>query len=161
MTFPPSSILGCCSTEKVRHACSRANFHARSGKLSVARLSILCWGPHSKAIGIINAMSSMLCAFLWWWLLLPHTHKVCEAVMSSHWILLLLPGPTQCFHRAFDNSNVSYVSSHIYSIETGLHEMLAQSKYRTLRPEEADLFYVPVYASCWAWPLHAWADFPW
>ena len=29
-------------------------------------------------------------------------------------------------------------------VETGLHEMLAQSPHRTLDPEEADFFYVPV-----------------
>ena len=30
-------------------------------------------------------------------------------------------------------------------VETGLHEMLAQSPHRTLDPAEADFFYVPVH----------------
>lgn len=28
-------------------------------------------------------------------------------------------------------------------------------------PEEADLFYVPAYVACYAWPVLGWADFPW
>ena len=35
-------------------------------------------------------------------------------------------------------------STAVYSIEIGLHEMLLQSEHRTLVPEEADFFYVPV-----------------
>ena len=32
----------------------------------------------------------------------------------------------------------------VYLIEVGLHELLLQSEHRTLDPEEADFFYVPV-----------------
>jgi hypothetical protein len=32
---------------------------------------------------------------------------------------------------------------------------------RTLDPEEADFFYMPVYTSALAWPVVGWADFPW
>lgn len=28
-------------------------------------------------------------------------------------------------------------------------------------PEEADLFYVPAYTSCFVWPVYGWADYPW
>ena len=31
---------------------------------------------------------------------------------------------------------------------------------RTFDPEEADFFYVPVYSSCYAWPIFAYADMP-
>lgn len=27
---------------------------------------------------------------------------------------------------------------------------------RTLDPEEADFFYVPLYTSCYMWPIHGW-----
>jgi hypothetical protein len=36
-----------------------------------------------------------------------------------------------------------------------------QSEHRTLDPEEADFFYVPVYTSCWMHPVYGWADHPW
>jgi hypothetical protein len=32
---------------------------------------------------------------------------------------------------------------------------------RTFDPDEADFFYVPVYASCYAHPIHGAADWPW
>ena len=35
-----------------------------------------------------------------------------------------------------------------YTLEVYLHEMLLKSELRTLDPEEADLFYVPVYVGC-------------
>lgn len=50
----------------------------------------------------------------------------------------------QCSHRIFGADNSSDFSPQLYLIETGLHEMLAQSPHRTLVPEEADFFYVPV-----------------
>jgi hypothetical protein len=42
-----------------------------------------------------------------------------------------------------------------------LLQMLLQSPHRTLDPEEADFFYVPAYTSCFMWPVHGWADYPW
>ncbi|KIZ06152.1 exostosin-like glycosyltransferase [Monoraphidium neglectum] len=44
--------------------------------------------------------------------------------------------------------------------ESLFHELLLQSPHRTLDPEEADFFYVPAYTSCYMWPVHAWADYP-
>jgi hypothetical protein len=35
----------------------------------------------------------------------------------------------------------------------GLHEMLLQSEHRTLDPEEADYFYLPIYTSCLIFPV--------
>lgn len=46
-------------------------------------------------------------------------------------------------------------------IEPALHEMLLQSPHRTLDPELADFFYVPVYTSCFLHPVYGWADTPW
>ncbi len=36
-----------------------------------------------------------------------------------------------------------------YRSEPALHESLLLSKFRTLDPESADFFYVPVYTSCY------------
>jgi hypothetical protein len=38
---------------------------------------------------------------------------------------------------------------------------MLQSPHRTLNPEEADFFYVPVYASCFMEAVAGWADAPW
>lgn len=48
-----------------------------------------------------------------------------------------------------------------YAIEGYLHETLLQSEHRTLDPEEADFFYVPVYTGCFMHPVFGWADAPW
>ena len=32
---------------------------------------------------------------------------------------------------------------------------------RTFDPEEADFFYVPQYSTCFIYPIHGWADYPW
>jgi hypothetical protein len=40
-------------------------------------------------------------------------------------------------------------------------QLLLASPHRTLNPEEADMFYVPAYVTCFAWPIHGWADYPW
>jgi hypothetical protein len=45
-------------------------------------------------------------------------------------------------------------------LDFALHEMLMQSAHLTHDPSEADFFYVPVYASCFAWPVHGFAEFP-
>ncbi len=33
--------------------------------------------------------------------------------------------------------------------------------HRTLDPEEADFFYLPIYLTCFIWPVLGWADGPW
>ena len=43
-----------------------------------------------------------------------------------------------------------------YSLEAGFLEMLLQSEHRILDPEEADFFYVPVFTSCFIYPVR-WA----
>eukprot|EP00884_Botryococcus_braunii_P005998 jgi/Botrbrau1/1539/Bobra.0107s0027.1 len=69
--------------------------------------------------------------------------------------------PERCVHRLFNERNNSVPSTNAYTLETGLHEMLLQSVHRTLDPEEADFFYVPVYTSCFSSPIFGWADHPW
>ncbi|KAI3432296.1 hypothetical protein D9Q98_003856 [Chlorella vulgaris] len=61
---------------------------------------------------------------------------------------------SSCVHRQFNEQNGSYpIDSWLYQPETGLHEMLLQSEHRTLDPEEADYFYLPIYTSCLIFPV--------
>ena len=61
---------------------------------------------------------------------------------------------SSCVHRLFNEANATqFHDIWTYAIETGLHEQLLQSTHRTLDPEEADFFYVPVYIGCLAWPV--------
>ncbi|GBF92598.1 hypothetical protein Rsub_05212 [Raphidocelis subcapitata] len=48
-----------------------------------------------------------------------------------------------------------------YALESFFHEALLQSPHRTLDPDEADLFFVPVYASCLIEAVVGHADAPW
>ncbi|RMZ55166.1 hypothetical protein APUTEX25_005444 [Auxenochlorella protothecoides] len=66
-----------------------------------------------------------------------------------------------CNHRQFTGGNVTDFKDHnYYQLEMGLHEMLLQSPHRTLDPEEADFFYVPVYTSCLIMPVQNFGDGP-
>ncbi len=66
-----------------------------------------------------------------------------------------------CTYRVFSEDNITQWSTWNYRAEPALHEMLLQSPHRTLDPALADFFYVPVYTSCFLWPVHGWADAPW
>jgi len=66
-----------------------------------------------------------------------------------------------CVHRIFNWENATEFSKGSYNLETGLHEYFLQSEHRTLDPEEADFFYIPVYPSCNAHPVYGYNDFPW
>ena len=46
-------------------------------------------------------------------------------------------------------------------MESHLHELMLQSPHRTLDPNKADFFYVPVYASCFMEAVAGNADYPW
>ena len=66
-----------------------------------------------------------------------------------------------CFWRDYGVGNVTELPVWTYAIESLLHEWLLQSPHRTLDPDEADFFYVPVYTSCFMHPVWGWADHPW
>lgn len=67
-----------------------------------------------------------------------------------------------CTWRFFDEGNTTHLNTDfVYAAELLLHEMLLASSHRTMDPEEADIFYVPAYVACYAWPVLGWADFPW
>ncbi|KAG2488354.1 hypothetical protein HYH03_013044 [Edaphochlamys debaryana] len=65
-----------------------------------------------------------------------------------------------CGYRMFATGNRTELFADGYSVEVYLHEMLSLSPHRTFDPEEADFFYVPVYFTCWTWPVNGWADYP-
>ncbi|KAG2501891.1 hypothetical protein HYH03_000389 [Edaphochlamys debaryana] len=66
-----------------------------------------------------------------------------------------------CLYRRFHEGNHTSFTSWTYSIESYLHEALLTSEHRTFDPEEADFFYVPVYVTCYFWPIMGYADHPW
>ncbi|KAG1671014.1 hypothetical protein FOA52_014258 [Chlamydomonas sp. UWO 241] len=68
---------------------------------------------------------------------------------------------TLCAWRGFWESNNTGKHPGTYGIEAAMHEMMLQSEHRTFDPEEADFFYVPIYSSCFIFPIHCWADGPW
>ncbi|KAI3425325.1 hypothetical protein D9Q98_009089 [Chlorella vulgaris] len=65
-----------------------------------------------------------------------------------------------CVSRWFElpDNRTELASNWVYLLETALVEMLLQSEHRTLDPEEADFFYVPVFVSCFAYPVRDMAD---
>ncbi|EFJ49814.1 acetylglucosaminyltransferase [Volvox carteri f. nagariensis] len=65
-----------------------------------------------------------------------------------------------CSYRRFIPSNRTELYADTYSVEAYFHEVLSISPHRTFDPEEADFFYVPVYYTCWMWPINGWADMP-
>eukprot|EP00884_Botryococcus_braunii_P011152 jgi/Botrbrau1/20037/Bobra.200_1s0042.1 len=67
----------------------------------------------------------------------------------------------RCVHRMWDVGNETASSEDIYMVEPLLHEALLQSPHRTLDPDEADFFYVPLYTTCFIYPVFGWADYPW
>ncbi|GAX76857.1 hypothetical protein CEUSTIGMA_g4303.t1 [Chlamydomonas eustigma] len=66
-----------------------------------------------------------------------------------------------CIWRHFSVHNESLLHDWLYGVETYFHEMLLNSPHRTFDPEEADYFYVPLYVTCYFWPIIGWADHPW
>ncbi|GLI62946.1 hypothetical protein VaNZ11_005800 [Volvox africanus] len=66
-----------------------------------------------------------------------------------------------CVWRRYYEGNNTGFTGWTYSVETLIHELMLQSEHRTFDPEEADFFYVPVYVSCFFWPVMGWADHPW
>lgn len=67
----------------------------------------------------------------------------------------------ECFYRRFDNHNKTEMASGVYLLESYLHEILLQSPHRTLDPEEADFYYVPVYHTCYMYPVWGFSDTFW
>ncbi|GFR49029.1 hypothetical protein Agub_g11051, partial [Astrephomene gubernaculifera] len=66
-----------------------------------------------------------------------------------------------CTWRTFGSGNASETFGWTYGLEVLMHEMMLQSEHRTFDPDQADFFYVPVYGSCFIYPVHCYADGPW
>ncbi|KAL4428361.1 hypothetical protein ABPG75_002450 [Micractinium tetrahymenae] len=81
--------------------------------------------------------------------------------MFNQVMLQYRPDRGTCVHRMFSETNGTiWVDGWLYAAETGLHEALLQSEHRTLNPEEADYFYIPIYSSCYLYPIHGFNDSP-
>ncbi|PSC69932.1 exostosin-like glycosyltransferase [Micractinium conductrix] len=81
--------------------------------------------------------------------------------LYNAWMLQYRPDKGTCVHRMFDDANgTRWVDEWLYAVEPGLHEAMLQSEHRTLDPEEADYFYIPVYTSCYIYPIHGFSDSP-
>ncbi|GAX85634.1 hypothetical protein CEUSTIGMA_g13049.t1 [Chlamydomonas eustigma] len=70
-----------------------------------------------------------------------------------------------CMYKGFMPGNRTDWTGATYSVESVLHESFLLSPHRTLDPDEADFFYVPVYSACifdlWMkTPKPRWPDVP-
>ncbi|KAL4427668.1 hypothetical protein ABPG75_001757 [Micractinium tetrahymenae] len=63
-----------------------------------------------------------------------------------------------CVPRYFGEQNFTALSGFTYTLESGFLEQLLQSGHRTLNPDAADYFYVPVFTSCFIFPVRDGAD---
>ena len=79
---------------------------------------------------------------------------VYELAESSTLLLELRADKRSCAHRFFDAANRTVWSSYTYAAEVLLHEQMLASRHRTAVPDEADWFYVPVYACCLILPVY-------
>ncbi|GIL69673.1 hypothetical protein Vretifemale_506 [Volvox reticuliferus] len=67
---------------------------------------------------------------------------------------------SHCVYRSFEKANKSvWVGYNAYSVEPVLHELFLTSEHRTLNPEEADYFYVPVSVGC-LFDVYGWNEIP-
>ncbi|MEW5301912.1 MAG: hypothetical protein WDW36_004736 [Sanguina aurantia] len=84
-----------------------------------------------------------------------------EPLFQSKMLQMRIPS-SWCVHRKYQSGNRSeLVSNWVYAADTLLHESLLLSEHRTFDPDEADFFYVPHMATCHAFPINGWADWPW
>jgi hypothetical protein len=60
-----------------------------------------------------------------------------------------------------NGQNMSELVQDVYGLETLLPELLMGSRHRTLVPEEADYFFVPVLPACYMTHVAAQHDYPW
>jgi hypothetical protein len=67
----------------------------------------------------------------------------------------------QCGWRTYTAQNATTLLFETYGLEVLLPDLLLGSGHRTLDPQEADFFYVPVLASCWMTYLQGIQDGPW
>ncbi|KAG2432501.1 hypothetical protein HXX76_008846 [Chlamydomonas incerta] len=67
---------------------------------------------------------------------------------------------SHCLYRSFTRANQSsFVGYNAYAAEPVLHELFLTSEHRTLDPEEADFFYVPVNVGC-LFDVYGWNEIP-
>lgn len=77
--------------------------------------------------------------------------------MASDYATIMLQyrhGVENCIARSFGPGNTTRTTQEwVYMAEAGFLEQLLQSMHRTLDPEEADFYYVPVLVGCFQYPV--------
>mmetsp|Transcript_463 Transcript_463/g.1206 ORF Transcript_463/g.1206 Transcript_463/m.1206 type:complete len:785 (+) Transcript_463:202-2556(+) len=79
---------------------------------------------------------------------------VYEMAEASTLLLQLRADRRSCAHRFFTDENKTEWTSYTYAVEVLLHEQMLSSPHRTASAEQADWFYVPVYAACLILPVY-------
>ena len=54
-----------------------------------------------------------------------------------------------CIYRRYNDDNTTRWEGYAFGMEMAVHELLLASRHRTLDPETADFFFVPVYGGCY------------
>ena len=70
-------------------------------------------------------------------------------VWYNGWLLETRLHPHDCTYRRYKEENTTNWENYAFGLELALHEVLLASPHRTLNPEAADFFYVPVYGGCY------------
>ncbi len=65
------------------------------------------------------------------------------------WTLETRQHSDDCVYRRYLHGNETKWENYAFGLELALHEALLASPHRTLNPEDADYFYVPVYGGCY------------
>ena len=71
-------------------------------------------------------------------------------VWYNGWLLETRMHPQDCTYRRYEGGgNVTRWENYAFGLEMALHEILLASPHRTLNPESADFFFVPIYGGCY------------
>ncbi|KAL1523164.1 hypothetical protein AB1Y20_018119 [Prymnesium parvum] len=70
----------------------------------------------------------------------------------NNWLLETRMHPNDCAYRRYHTdrgSNQTLWDDYAFGMEMAVHELLLASPHRTLNPETADFFFVPIYGGCY------------
>ena len=71
-------------------------------------------------------------------------------VKFNFWLMETRMHPQDCTYRRYSGEhNETNWENYAFGLELALHEQLLASPHRTLEPESADFFFVPVYGGCY------------
>lgn len=70
-------------------------------------------------------------------------------VQFNGWLLETRMHAQDCTYRRYAEKNDTNWENYAFGLEMALHEVLLASPHRTLNPEVADFFFVPIYGGCY------------